>query len=233
MTQTPSVCALQPASVVNCKGKPGDPCADSVCNQVTGACDVTPTGDGEACSDGSQCTVLDVCLAGQCVPGANQCACTKTSDCQDDGNPCTLDGCTKGKGCDAVQAGNAGAPSDDAKACTNGDACVGMACVGQAGGCDDGNPCTDDTCAIASNNCTFTANPAPCSDGRRCVARKCGGCEAFRRRMRARCERVLWPPYDKAKLPPVECQVAAPVDRDEIEDVALLSAARDRGRRWR
>ncbi len=56
-----------------------------------------PDAWGEACAedadcqDGFACNGVEVCAAGRCVAGA-------APDC-DDGDPCTLDGCTEGRGC--------------------------------------------------------------------------------------------------------------------------------------
>ena len=60
-----------------------DPCYAVTCIDEIG-CQELPTW-GNACSDGSPCTIGDYCLGGECLPGP-------TTDCNDD-NPCTSDLC--------------------------------------------------------------------------------------------------------------------------------------------
>jgi hypothetical protein len=169
-----------------------DPCTDDVC--VDGAC-TNPPFSGERECDGIACTQGDMCVAGECQPGA-----PNDAACVDDGNPCSAETCVAGAGCNRSNAGADGRSCDDAVPCTSGDSCrdgicsgadtcgsgqvcsaaqrICLACSG-AQDCDDGNPCTTDVCS--SGQCRHTNNTASCDDGKSCTggdvcaAGKCAG----------------------------------------------------------
>ncbi len=90
----------------------------------------------------------------------------------DDGNGCTTDSCTPGKGSKScAHADLDGVPCDaDGNACTIGDTCTQGVCQpGKAKNCDDGNPCSEDSCLLASG-CTHTDdNGLPCDDENPCT----------------------------------------------------------------
>jgi len=141
------------ASPLDCDD--GNPCTLDECNPVAGC---GHTEQDIACSDGTECTAGDQCIAGQCVGGpAVLC---------DDDNPCTDDSCDPAVGC--VHTNNAHT-CDDGSLCTAVDTCAEGKCVG--GGlldCDDGNPCTDDACDPAVG-CVHTNNSIPCDDKSKCT----------------------------------------------------------------
>ena len=110
-----------------------------------------------SCTDGTACTVGDVCVSGACKSG-------KTVVC-DDGNPCTSDWCDPAAGCQL--AANA-TLCDDNSACTASDQCAGGKCLGINVSCDDGNACTVDSCDPKAG-CAHAANTAPCNDGNACT----------------------------------------------------------------
>jgi len=133
-----------------------NPCTNDFCVPMAG-CSSKP--NSAPCSDGSVCTVADVCTGGSCLPG-------EPLKC-DDGNPCTKDSCDPVKGC--VFAAMAGA-CDDLNACTTDDHCENGKCVSsQPADCDDKNPCTTDLC-MPGGGCKSVPNQAPCDDGDPCTA---------------------------------------------------------------
>jgi cysteine-rich repeat protein len=70
---------------------PVNDCHEGVCDPATGLCGDVLRPDGRLCDDFNACTVVDECLAGQCVPGgARPC---------DDYDPCTADSCGPASGC--------------------------------------------------------------------------------------------------------------------------------------
>ena len=92
-------------------------------------CGHTATNDGGACNDGSACTTGEVCSGGVCGGGS-------TISCDDD-NPCTVDTCAVGGGCQHTPV-----VCNDGNACTT-DTCnpLSGACVFAPVTCDDGNAC--------------------------------------------------------------------------------------------
>ncbi len=97
---------------------------------------------------------------------------------------CTVGQCNPATGaCDAVPT-NGGGDCNDQNACTSGDSCVGVNCVGTAvpaNTCDDGNACTTDACAPATGCTHAPLSTVPCNDGNACTADElclvgtCGG----------------------------------------------------------
>ena len=131
-----------------------DPCTDDSCDPETGFCTAAPATGGEACNDGSVCTLDDICVNGACNGTTFKC---------DDANLCTTDSCDPEQGC--IHSLNE-APCDDGNICTTSDYCHLGNCLG--GGqfpCDDNNPCTTDGCKPAAG-CEYEAKEdgTPCGD---------------------------------------------------------------------
>ena len=144
-----------------------NPCTDDSCDVDAGRVHVA---NEASCTDFDVCTVGDLCVAGECVPGSKL-------PCDDD-NPCTADLCDSGKGC--LHAPAAG-ECDDGNACTVGDTCEGTKCVApDILDCTDGNPCTTDSC-LPQQGCLHELAEAPCDDGDVCTTGDhctLGGCVA-------------------------------------------------------
>lgn len=119
----------------------GNDCTQETCNSETGACESTSIEEG-ACEDGDLCTVGDVCVAGECVPGE--------PDPCDDGNQCTIDTCLESVGCYHLP---------DQNPC----------CIGAVSVCDDSNSCTDDFCDPVTGECSYSNNSASCDDQKLCT----------------------------------------------------------------
>ena len=149
----------------------------------------TALAEGQACDDGSFCTIGDQCQAGvctssgprDCAPGADSCtkaACDEAADhcvvetepegsvCGDDGNDCTLGGCVAGACVVAPLAD--GAACEDGDLCTVNDACEQGACVtGPALACDEVPECHEPgACDGATGLCVYPSSPngIACSD---------------------------------------------------------------------
>lgn len=128
----------------------GNACTDDSCNPATG-CVATP--NTNPCSDGSACTIGDVCTSGLCIGAPRNC---------NDGNACTDDSCNPASGCVTVP--NSG-PCSDGNACTAGDVCSGGSCSpGAPLTCDDANFCTVDSCDVGTG-CSNVASPTLCQPG--------------------------------------------------------------------
>ncbi len=130
-------------------------CYRATCEE--GTCKVRNR-DGEACDDGSECTLSDTCAEGICLG--------TLIDCNDD-NICTLDECQPETGC--VNSNLDGNICDDQNPCTVDDTCGGGECQGTPKICNDGNPCTDDLCDASTGNCASIAISSPCDDGDACT----------------------------------------------------------------
>ena len=116
-------------------------CTVDVCDSALGCLHTATVGP---CDDGSMCTVNDVCTDKGCV-GVPQ----DVTQC-DDTNPCTTDVCDPKLGCTHAPAN--GAFCYDGDDCTQGDHCLGGACVGSSNVC----------------SCTTTADCAQYDDGNAC-----------------------------------------------------------------
>jgi len=151
-------------------------CVVGSCDEAQDRCDYTPKANDTVCSDGTGCTIGDVCHDGACIPGvARDCSdvedpchvgtcssddeetftCTPTPKAP--GAPCEhTDFCIVDATCDAVGLCSGGAPRDcQAEA---GDACHIATCDSAEAvckvltspdgtACDDEDPCTQfDTC---------------------------------------------------------------------------------------
>ena len=153
----------------------GAVCTADACDPATGACVHEASAlDGAACDDGDPCTVADTCHDGGCSG--------EPLACPDDGDPCTVESCADGLCAEAPAP--PGTPCDDASACSLGDVCTKIGCVGVPVSCDDGLPCTTDTCTPSTGACSFAPGPSvgkPCDDGDPCTAADVcgptGGCE--------------------------------------------------------
>jgi hypothetical protein len=187
-----------------------DPCTLDVCEPESGSCGL-PADDGTVCGPTDQCfdgVCTDVscqgdqdcdqesaCIAGTCNLGTGVCEFV-TTQCPDDGDPCTEDVCLVQTGvCEAVPIVLGETPCDDGSACTSDDLCGPAGCAGVAvcddedictvdtcseidGSCsfeavscaDDGDPCTDDVCSSETNGCGAPNTGADCDDGNECTA---------------------------------------------------------------
>ncbi len=152
-----------------CKGTPATtctapgPCLLASCNAATNKCQYTSVTSGVACSDGDKCTVGDVCDgSGSCAgkfKSGKGCECKEPKDC-DDGNPCTKDGCDKGK-C-------VGKPDAD-KSCKDGDPCTeetkcdsnGQCKGGAIKKCESSSACKVSVCANIEGSAACVASPKP------------------------------------------------------------------------
>ena len=137
---------------------PVDTTESQACTRVT---------DGDACSDGNDCTSPDHCSGGACVGGANVCMDAGV----DGGWEASADaGWDAGRDAGVDASGTAGRDAGWDGGC---DSTIGSCDECQVDSdCDDFNPCTEDTCVrLPPHYCTHT--PVACADGS--VARIDGG----------------------------------------------------------
>ncbi|GJQ40472.1 MAG: hypothetical protein JETCAE02_28840 [Anaerolineaceae bacterium] len=160
-----------PPGQPGCECPPGQHCEGGEC--VTGPCD--DDGDcapGQECVDGDctcddddDCPSGDACADGLCEDCPGECC--DNADC-DDGNPCTMDVCSRGE-CNHFPKN-----CDDHNVCTD-DHCnpIDGSCYHTPSSyCDDDNPCTEDECDPVTGECTHTCDE--CAD---CPYGLCFGCE--------------------------------------------------------
>lgn len=150
----------------SCAGTPitcddGNDCTDDSCSE--GRCEFVPANDTEPCEDGSSCTLVTTCNAGECVSSAPEV-------CHDTSNPCKTSSCgDDGLGtCTEINRED-DTPCDDNNPCTTGDSCQAGVCTG--GGdtdCDDNNPCTNDSCDDVTG-CSYENGTGECADGNLCT----------------------------------------------------------------
>ncbi len=176
-------CVVAAGTVVECDPTGNTPCAANTCQPATGACVMTPRGQGVACDDGDACTSGDACSGGACVGLPRAC---------DDGNPCTFDSCDPASGC--VHTPTTGGPCEDGNACTTDATCQDGVCGGGTNGCatcavdadcaahDDGNKCNGAVRCMGGQCVVDPATVVTCApDGNFCTDRKCnpatGACE--------------------------------------------------------
>lgn len=144
----------------------GNSCTADACDAATGDCPFGNVPNGTLCSDGSNCSLDDGCIAGACTGSP--------LDCEDD-NECTTDACNEAAG----ECGHASVADtticDDADPCTTADQCTSGTCDGTAVNCDDGNPCTTDACTPATGVCGHTdvADATDCGATSQCVSGEC------------------------------------------------------------
>ncbi len=160
-----------PCTVVDaCVGsvcKPGTPANCDDFNACTADTCATGNGcahtalNGASCDDSNPCTINDACAGSTCKAGpANPC---------DDGNVCSIDGCTVLAGCFHTQV-IVPTLCDDGDLCTSGDVCNGIICVGAtATNCNDNKLCTSDSCDSAIG-CLHPPNTLPCNDNNLCTS---------------------------------------------------------------
>jgi len=165
-------CMNNPAELVKCDPAPNTQCMRNSCDKKTGKCALKPlAGVNAPCSDGSPCTVGDVCAAGVCTPGTDVCSCHKDADCTqwDDGNPCNgTPWCDKSKP-PYVCRTKPGTAVDCSVNKKPAGSCLESKCdpatgkcadVTKVGACkDDGNPCTLERCGADGKKCV--SEPAP------------------------------------------------------------------------
>ena len=186
------VCKPAPLSTVQCPANLG-PCADNVCNPVTGQCQAKLLTDGTPCPDDGVCTAKAACSKGACkVTAKKKCddgdLCTtdlchpatgclhNKSNC-DDGNGCTVDKCDAKTGkCSFDKAAKNKASCDaDGNPCTVNDSCTDGACkAGAAVVCEIPlKTCQKAICTkgdVAGFKCiAVNDDGAPCDDGNVCT----------------------------------------------------------------
>lgn len=144
----------------------GNSCTTDACDPATGDCPFESVPNGTLCSDESDCSLDDGCLAGVCTGSP--------LDCEDD-NQCTTDACNEAAGeCGHISVADT-TVCDDADPCTTADQCAGGACDGTAVNCDDLNSCTTDACDSATGVCGHTdvADTTDCGATSQCVSGDC------------------------------------------------------------
>lgn len=170
-------------------------CTADSCDPLSG-CVYAPSPG--LCDDGDPCSVQDLCVDGECLPGAGACECMVDTDCTQPKNKClglrrcvnhqckldptTVVSCSSsGVGpclsadcipltgeCD-VSLQPDGVDCDDDNACTISETCSGGACVSKDMlQCPDDNPCTVSSCDPQSG-CTSIPTDGPCNDGDSCT----------------------------------------------------------------
>lgn len=146
-----------------------NPCTDEVCMVSAGVCvyDAVWTDGFDCDGDQNPCTLDDICVAGECVPGSPM-------DCSELDTVCEVGACVPdgpGSATCAVAPANEGFPCDDASVCTVDDACSAGLCTGSPLVCaEDDQPCTEAACD-ALTGCTQAMSPdaAPCDDDDICT----------------------------------------------------------------
>ena len=147
-----------------------DYCMSATCEPSTGACVTTPL-TGNWCSNGGACLAKsETCLQGKCMTTLKNC---------DDGDPCTLDGCTTAYKCTHTALAQCGAACASTADCPLPPAChvatcaagsCGLTAIADGGLCNDGKVCTK---ADACNAGVCAGTPTACNDGNACTFDKC------------------------------------------------------------
>ena len=132
-------------------------CQVARCDPQSYACELVPLEDGTACSDGSECSLNDFCLAGICESGGDLL-------CEDD-NPCTANLCDPDSGC---YTSFTDGTCDDGNLCTAFDNCFEGSCVG-----------SDNQCACeVDEDCSTHQDDDLCNGTLHCIDSPLGGlCE--------------------------------------------------------
>jgi hypothetical protein len=158
-----------------------DPCTADSCDPSAG-CQHATQPDGTPCPDATLCNGDETCVAGVCTPGTplacddgdvctvDGCSpdtgCTFTPDPCDDGDPCTADTCAPGVGCQHTVVAD-GTSCADGNPCDGDEVCVGGECAAtDAPVCDDGDECSVDACTLETG-CTH--EPLEGFDGTSCL----------------------------------------------------------------
>ncbi len=175
-------CKPNPATVITCPTVDDTACLKRSCDAKTGKCPLKALENGDFCEDGSACTKGDVCVFGQCNPGANTCECQTNSDClsKDDG-----DLCNGVPYCDKTDPKKPACKANAASVvfCLPGDApCATQVCNPGTGACQpkpvvDGKACDDGTVCTKSSACQGGACKATsalqCDDNNACTFDTC------------------------------------------------------------
>ncbi len=174
-SKLPYQCNLNPATVIKCSTLQDNSCQRALCTPSTGACQLAAVNEGVGCdADANACTVGDVCTAGQCKPGTNNCPCTQDTDCKpwDDGNLCngTLYCDKAAKAClvnpnTVVTCASAGDSTCAANSCnpSSGNCAMtprsqGQPCDGDGNACTVGDVCDKGICVVGTNTCGCQSN---------------------------------------------------------------------------
>lgn len=184
-----NVGVCEPADIPNCRECSVDadcnsPCLTGTCNTDLRRCDTVPS--GQSCDDGLETTTNDVCSReGLCqgTPPAVECGTwltdgegeytfffPRSTDCPDDGDPCTQALCTSAGTC-TVQALDEGAPCS--LNCGPGSCSAAGVCELQRDDCQvEQSACWQSVCDTATDTCTrLSADPfceeasAVCAEG--------------------------------------------------------------------
>lgn len=124
------------------------------------------------CSDGNECTTLDTCVAGACVPGANECECDISIPCPDPAGVCGQQYCNLAShSCEANPAATVVCSTTantecQAAQCDPVDGCV-MADVNEGAACDASDPCFESICE--SGECVAVLNACECITATDCA----------------------------------------------------------------
>jgi hypothetical protein len=134
------------------------PCTTDVCDEANNTC--LNQGNDASCQDGNVCNGVETCdvLLG-CKPG--------TPLTCNDAVACTADTCEPLSGCVFTAVDSI---CSDGKFCNGPEKCDGvLGCIpGAPPSCDDQVPCTVDSCNIAFDQCTHTADNSKCQDSFYC-----------------------------------------------------------------
>jgi hypothetical protein len=125
------------ACAQDCSAVPVPPCYESVCNAMTGTCELTALADGATCEDGLYCTVDDTCDGGLCQSGTARV-------CDPGGDPCN------GASCDESADACVETPLPNGSPCTSANPCMVNAI------------CQNGTCLGAPKDCSGTPVPNEC-----------------------------------------------------------------------
>ncbi|MCB9785250.1 MAG: hypothetical protein H6744_01030 [Deltaproteobacteria bacterium] len=174
LTCREGLCTNDPATKVTCDTSGDTDCFRTVCEPQSGACGALLLSD-IPCNDGNGCTVGDVCDAGTCTAGADQCPCDLDADCAayDDDDLCN--------GALTCQGGLCRVAAQSVVLCPVAESapCVRPRCVPATGLCvdetlPDGVPCSDlDACTVGdaceAGDCvpgaaTSCVDANPCTD---------------------------------------------------------------------
>ncbi len=143
----------------------GDTCQDGVCVPGQSMCECATDADCAEFDDANLCNGVLVCAEAQCVVQAGS-----VVTCSQEGlGFCQMSKCNPATGnCETLSKAN-GITCDDGDDCTDADACLNGACVGQALACDDGDPCTADVCGEDRGCEHLPLSDVPCDDGDECT----------------------------------------------------------------
>lgn len=180
-SEVPPVCRVNPKTVVSCPNAGDTECAQNVCNQSTGACELKFAPDNLFCDDDNPCTLPGSCKSGVCEQSpSSQCGCLSDADCLDDNNLCNGQAfCnTLTKKCETNPFTVVSCPSGDDTVCLQ-NTCVpetgkcAMKPVNKDKLCDaDGTACTQDFCS--DGQCVAGANLCTCSSDTDCASKEDG-----------------------------------------------------------